>query len=107
MAGWYLVFMYVAFTCIRCVSLLHAQGSKQDIVVFPQLLTLPIKSRLGPRVLYARKRNIKLLAPHLGTSQQPAEVWRQHKMVPLNTWLSASDKGMCALMGLDHDDYQR
>lgn len=77
-------------------------------MVFPQLLTLPIKSRLGPRVLYARKRNIKLLAPRLSAPHAGStKAWRQLRMVPLNTWLSASDREMCASMDLDLDDYQR
>jgi hypothetical protein len=59
-------------------------GCKQDLVVFPQLLTLPIKSRLGPRVLYARKRNIKLLAPRLSAPHAGStKARRQHRMVPL------------------------
>lgn len=77
-------------------------------MVFPQLLTLPIKSCLGPRVLYARKRNIKLLAPRLAAPHAgPTKVWKQHRMVPLNTWLSVSDREMCVLMDLDLEDYQR
>lgn len=89
------------------------QSSRQDLVLFPELLTLPIKSRMGPRVLYARKRNIKLLAPSVAAlvagSQQPGAVeeWRQCKMVPLDFWLTASDKQLCGTMGLPLDDFKR
>jgi len=94
--------------CCCCCCL---QSSRQDLVLFPQLLTLPIKSCLGPRVLYARKRQIKLLAPSLaalvGQLSNHASEWREHKMVPLDFWLGASDKKMCAAMDLNLEDYQR
>jgi hypothetical protein len=76
----------------------------------PELLSLPIRTRLGPRLLYARKRQVKLLLP----SQQAAwptklrwEEWLQHNMVPLELWLTASEKHMCAAAGLSLEDYTR
>jgi hypothetical protein len=98
--------------CAAC-ALLLSQVSRQDLVLCPRLLMLPIKGRLGPRVLYARKRGVKLLAPSLAalvsrshTPEAQAE-WRQHKMVPLDFWLTVSDKRMCDTMGLNADDYAR
>jgi hypothetical protein len=37
------------------------QASLPDIVLLPELLSLPIRTRLGPRFLYARKRQVRLL----------------------------------------------
>jgi hypothetical protein len=81
--------------------------------MFPELLTLPIKSRMGPRVLYARKRNIKLLAPSVAAlvagSHLPGAVeeWKQSNMVPLDFWLTVTDQRLCKAMGLLLDDFKR
>lgn len=93
---------------------LHVQSSQQDLVMFPQLLTLPIMSRLGPRVMYARKRNIKLLQPGTAAAAGQSGVFmasskgsQQASMVCLDVWLSGWDKQMCSRMGLNLDDYRR
>lgn len=87
----------------------------QDLVLCPELLTLPVLSRLGPRVMYARKRNIKLLQPGVaaaaGGSSSLARGARAgllaHGMVCLDEWLSVSDKQMCRLAGVELEDYTR
>lgn len=81
----------------------------------PELLTLHVTSHLGPRVMYARKRNIKLLQPGVaavaGGSSLAAgrarEGLRAHGMVCLDEWLSVSDKQMCRMSGVDLEDYTR
>jgi hypothetical protein len=84
-------------------------------VLFPQLLTLPVASRLGPRALYARKRHIRLLPPSAlhglvrksaGKASQQAE-WRRHRQVPMQFWLSVPDREMCAALDLNIDDFHR
>lgn len=82
------------------------------MVLFPQLLSLSINTCLGPRVLYARKRNVKLLKPSVasavgGSSSSAVQDWIQHRMAPLQLWLSVSEQRMCRLMGLDLQDYRR
>ena len=93
----------------------RTQGTLQDLVLFPQLLTLPVASRLGPRAVYARKRHIRLLPPSAlhglarkagDKAAQQAE-WRQHRQVPMQFWLSGPDREMCAPLGLNIDDFRR
>jgi hypothetical protein len=91
------------------------QSRPQDLMLCPELLTLPVLSRLGPRVMYARKRNIKLLQPGVtaaaGGSSSLARGAREgllaHGMVCLDEWLSVSDKQMCRLAGVELEDYTR
>lgn len=80
----------------------------------PELLTLHVTSRLGPRVMYARKRNIKLLQPGVAAAAggsslagRAREGLRAHGMVCLDEWLSVSDKQMCRMAGVELEDYTR
>jgi hypothetical protein len=89
--------------------LLLLQASLSDVVLLPELLSLPIRTRLGPRILYARKRQVNLLLPsheawYPGMSLQQ---WlEQSKSVPLSFWLTASEQSMCAAVGLTLEDYR-
>lgn len=88
------------------------QSPPQDLVLFPQLLTLPIKSCMGPRVMYARKRNIKLLQPGMaaagnGSTASLRGGLQQLNMVPLDAWLGVSDKQLCKLWDFNVEDYLR
>lgn len=88
------------------------QSPPQDLVLFPQLLTLPIKSRMGPRLMYARKRNIKLLQPGMAAAGSGSATGvrgglQQLSMVPLDVWLGASDKELCKLCDVNMGDYLR
>eukprot|EP00879_Flechtneria_rotunda_P008466 GHRR01008870.1.p1 GENE.GHRR01008870.1~~GHRR01008870.1.p1 ORF type:complete len:366 (+),score=130.94 GHRR01008870.1:98-1099(+) len=85
------------------------KGSQQDVVLLPELLTLPISSRMGPRMLYARKRHLKLLLPS-HAAMLPAlatQHWLKQKLVPLGFWLKGGDKAICKPMGLSLEDYKR
>lgn len=84
-----------------------AKASLADVVLLPELLSLPIRSRLGPRILYARKRQVRLLLPS-HEAWQPGlslEQWLAHQQVPLRFWLTASEATMCAAVGLSLEDY--
>lgn len=75
----------------------------------PQLLSLSITSKIGPRLLFAQKRGIRLLMP----SQMkflpalPQGQWQELKMAPLQSWLTATDSQMCSAVGLSLEDYAR
>ncbi|KAF6259111.1 hypothetical protein COO60DRAFT_1689938 [Scenedesmus sp. NREL 46B-D3] len=86
-----------------------AKASLPDVVLLPELLSLPIRSRLGPRILYARKRQVRLLLPshEAMLPKLPPQQWLQHKLVPLELWLTASEQRMCAAVGLSLEDFTR
>lgn len=89
--------------------LLRLQFSLGDVVDLPELLSLPIATKLGPRLAYARKRNIKLLLPSHARllPELSAKQWMENKLVPLNVWLGKSDKYVCHAMGLNLEDFTR
>eukprot|EP00775_Hariotina_reticulata_P006519 gene6519-6747_t len=86
-----------------------AKVSVADVVEFPQLLSLSIVSRTGPRLLFAQKRGIKLLMPSQAVflPALPQRQWQKLKMVPLQFWLTSTDSQMCSAMGLSLEDYVR
>jgi hypothetical protein len=80
-----------------------------DVVYFPELLSLSIITKMGPRLAFARKRGVKLLLPS-HARLLPAlsqEQWSQHKLIPLDVWLTKSDKFICKALGLSLEDYTR
>lgn len=85
------------------------QATVADVVHFPQLLSLSIVTRLGPRLAYARKRGVKLLLPSHARllPDLSQDQWSEHKIMPLDVWLTKSDKFICKAMGLSLEDYTR
>ncbi|KAF8065894.1 hypothetical protein HT031_002955 [Scenedesmus sp. PABB004] len=86
-----------------------AKASLQDVVMLPALLSLPVASVLGPRLSYARKRQVKLLLPSHAAllPPLPQQQWQQHRLAPLEFWVTAPERRMCAALGLAHDDFTR
>lgn len=85
------------------------QVTVADVVHFPELLSLSIISRLGPRLAYARKRGVKLLLPSHARllPDLSQDQWSEHKLIPLDVWLTREDKSVCKVMGLSLEDYTR
>lgn len=78
-------------------------------MAFPDLLSLPISTRLGPRILYARKRHLKLVLPSHAAllPQLTHKRWVADKVVRIDRWLTVPEKTMCNAVQLDPEDYAR
>jgi hypothetical protein len=95
--------------CCLLSTAAAVQVELADIVLFPELLSLPIDSCLGPRLAYARKRHVKLLTPSYAMvlPSLTEQDWLAHQLVPLKLWLRDSDEAMCRATGMDAVGYSR